>query len=128
VKTALTLNESRAEERRQNLRAAFRKGLSSVPNRGPGLPKLSVSVQGYQYLVDVGEKENLRYHRVSKDKTCSCGDPFCDAIDAVRQYLQAGGTARLNLLIRLPVRFVVAKPSGIPDGMASIPEHLAGVV
>ena len=91
MKTALTLNESRAEERRQNLRAAFRKGLSSVPNRGPGLPKLSVSVQGYQYLVDVGEKENLRYHRVSKDKTCSCGDPFCDAIDAVRQYLQAGG-------------------------------------
>ncbi len=91
MKTAPILTESRAEERRQNLRAVFRKGLSGVPNRGPDPPDPVVSVQGYQYLVDFGEKENPRYHRVSKDKTCSCGAPFCEAVDAVRKYLQAGG-------------------------------------
>lgn len=88
MKTAPTLTtESRAEERRQALRTAFRKGLSTTAAPAQS----SVSVQGYQYLVDFGETHNPRHHRVSKDKTCSCGEPFCDAIEAVRQYLQAGG-------------------------------------
>jgi hypothetical protein len=83
--------ESRADERRQNLRTAFRKGFSSAPMRGADGPTPIVSVQGYQYLVDFGQKENPRYHRVSKDKTCSCGAPNCEAIGAVRQYLHTGG-------------------------------------
>lgn len=92
MKTAPASIDSRSEERRQNLRAAFRKGLSTAPIRGPDPPDPTVSIQGYQYLVDLGRKENPRFHRVSKDKTCSCGAPYCDAIDAVRRYLQAGGT------------------------------------
>ena len=32
-----------------------------------------------------------RFHKVSKNKECSCGAPYCEAIEAVRQYLQAGG-------------------------------------
>ena len=91
MKTAPALIKSRTEERRQNLRVAFRNGLTSVSNRDPDPPPPVVSVQGYQYLVDFGEKEYPRYHRVSKDKTCSCGAPYCEAIEAVRNYLQAGG-------------------------------------
>lgn len=91
MKTAPALSESRAEERRQNLRAAFRKGLPIVPNRCPDPPGPIVSIQGYQYLVDFGEIENPRFHRVSKAKTCSCGAPYCEAIEAVRHYLNAGG-------------------------------------
>lgn len=50
-----------------------------------------VSVQGYQYLVDLGPGCEPRYHRVNKSKECNCGDQFCEAIEAVRQYLQTGG-------------------------------------
>ena len=32
-----------------------------------------------------------RIHTVSKNKECSCGARYCEAIEAVRQYLQAGG-------------------------------------
>ena len=51
----------------------------------------SVSVQGYQYLVDFGSGSEHRFHRVNKNKECSCGAAYCEAIDAVRFYLQAGG-------------------------------------
>ncbi len=51
----------------------------------------SVSVQGCEYLVDFGLGNSRRFHRVGKDKTCSCGNPVCPAIEAVRSYLQAGG-------------------------------------
>jgi len=50
-----------------------------------------VTVQGYLYLVDFGIGSTPRYHRVGKNKECSCGAPYCEAIEAVRQYLQAGG-------------------------------------
>ncbi len=33
----------------------------------------SVSVQGYQYLVDFGSGSEHRFHRVNKNKECSCG-------------------------------------------------------
>ena len=52
---------------------------------------LTVSVQGFLYLVDFGPGSAQRYHRVHKNKECSCGAAYCEAIDAVRFYLQAGG-------------------------------------
>ena len=51
----------------------------------------TVSVQGYLYLVDFGSGSSQRFHRVNKTKECSCGATFCQAIEAVRLYLQAGG-------------------------------------
>ena len=68
------------------MRAVARKS-----SRRPNPPDPVVRIHGYQYLVDFGEAETQRYHCVSKDKTCSCGEPECEAIDAVRRYLQAGG-------------------------------------
>ena len=51
-----------------------------------------VNIQGFEYLVDFGLGNHpLLIHRVSKNKKCSCGNPNCPAIDAVRMYLQAGG-------------------------------------
>lgn len=52
---------------------------------------LSVTVQGSFYLVDFGWEAQPRFHRVNKAKQCSCGRPHCEAIDAVRAHLQAGG-------------------------------------
>ena len=52
----------------------------------------SISIQGYEYLVDFGSGSEPRFHRVNKNKECSCGAPDCAAIDAVRIYLQTGGT------------------------------------
>jgi hypothetical protein len=51
----------------------------------------TVSVQGYLYLVDFGSGSSQRFHRVNKTKECSCGATYCQAIEAVRVYLQAGG-------------------------------------
>ena len=54
-------------------------------------PVQTVSVQGYFYLVDFGLGSYPRFHRVNKAKECSCGAPYCEAIEAVRLYLQSGG-------------------------------------
>jgi hypothetical protein len=51
----------------------------------------TVSVQGYVYLVDFGSGSSHRFHRVNKNKECSCGAAYCQALEAVRLYLQAGG-------------------------------------
>jgi len=51
----------------------------------------TVTVQGCLYLVDFGSGSPQRFHRVNKTKECSCGTAFCQAIEAVRFYLQAGG-------------------------------------
>ena len=51
----------------------------------------TVSIQGYLYLVDFGSGSSQRFHRVNKAKECSCGATYCQAIEAVRLYLQAGG-------------------------------------
>jgi hypothetical protein len=60
-----------------------------------------VLIRGCEYHVDLGTDHHHRIHRVNKNKECSCGAPFCEAIDAVRLYLQAGGA-------RAP------DPSGLP--------------
>lgn len=51
----------------------------------------TVVVEGYRYRVDLGPHGCPRVHYVNKRKECSCGGPYCEAIDAVRQYLLAGG-------------------------------------
>ncbi len=51
----------------------------------------SISISGNLYLVDFGHGSPERYHRVNKNKECSCGAQYCDAIEAVRLYLQNGG-------------------------------------
>jgi hypothetical protein len=91
MRTEPISTSSRSQERRQNLRAVFRKSCSpSCPENQQG-PDPVVSIHGYQYLVDLGADNTPRFHRVNKDKTCSCGLSYCEAIDAVRQYLHAGG-------------------------------------
>ncbi len=88
MKTELTANELDRMERRN----------TSIPKRSFIREKtdievsaLPVSIQGNQYLVDFGHGCSHRFHKVSKSKECSCGAPYCEAIEAVRQYLQAGG-------------------------------------
>jgi hypothetical protein len=91
MRTAPGSSSSQSQERRQNLRAAFRKDSSSTCLASLGCCPPVVSIHGNQYLVDFGPEQDPRYHMVNKDKTCSCGAAFCEAIQAVRQYLQAGG-------------------------------------
>jgi DNA-directed RNA polymerase subunit RPC12/RpoP len=51
----------------------------------------TVSIQDNTYLVDFGHGNSQRFHRVNKRKECLCGSLSCEAIETVRQYLQAGG-------------------------------------
>ncbi len=88
MKTGLTANELDQKEHRNNSppkRSFIRERLEIEAT------KLSVSIHGSQYLVDFGLGSQPRFHTVSKTKECSCGVPYCEAIEAVRQYLQAGG-------------------------------------
>lgn len=55
-------------------------------------PHASVTILGTLYLVDMGEQLSPRFHKVNKNKTCSCGTVNCPAVETVRQYLQSGGT------------------------------------
>jgi hypothetical protein len=77
--------------------------------KGPGIRETvflvapTVTIQGYQYLVDFGNGNPTRFHRVNKNKECSCGAPYCEAIEAVRLYLQSGGHV---LLIQKACRLV----------------------
>ena len=88
MKTGLTANELDRTERRN----------TPIPKRSFIREKtdieasaLPVSIQGNQYLVDFGLASLPRFHKVSKNKECTCGALYCEAIEAVRQYLQAGG-------------------------------------
>ena len=81
MKTGLVSNE----------KVVFQKRPSIHERRMVEAPVLPVSVQGYFYLVDFGLGSFPRYHRVNKAKECSCGAPYCEAIEAVRVYLQSGG-------------------------------------
>jgi hypothetical protein len=91
MKTGLALNEFHQTENRNNPIQSFQ--------RKPVIRKISeaeapapvVSIHGYQYRVDLGQESSPRFHQVSKSKECSCGAPYCEAIEAVRLYLQAGG-------------------------------------
>ena len=88
MKTGLTTNEIVQKEKRNTSlpkKSFIRERLEIEAAR------LSVSIQGSQYRVDFGKDSQLRFHTVSKNKECSCGAPYCEAIEAVRQYLQAGG-------------------------------------
>lgn len=92
MKTALTWSDPVQRERRvEPIQRTYRKQV--VRERQLiEIPAPTVSVLSYQYLVDFGTGAVMRYHRVNKAKECSCGDSYCEAIEAVRQYLQAGGT------------------------------------
>ncbi len=88
MKTGLTANELDQKERRNtpiSKRSIIRERLEIEAT------KLSVTIQGSQYLVDFGQNSQPRFHTVSRNKECSCGAPYCEAIEAVHQYLQAGG-------------------------------------
>ena len=93
MKTGLTStsSEPKTGDRRWNRQTAPRNRVLEAPTDNLVGSYPHVSIQGYQYLVDFGPSEDIRFHRVNKDKTCSCDAPFCEAIDVVRQYLQAGG-------------------------------------
>ena len=90
MKTAPSSSEVDRLERRSSAIQSNQKKLAIRENT---LAKtLRVSIQGYHYLVDFGSGSNPRYHRVTKNKECSCSASYCEAIEAVRQYLLAGGT------------------------------------
>lgn len=62
-----------------------------------------VSVLGSEYLVDFGIGTQPRFHRVSKEKECNCGSVNCPAVDAVRDYLRAGGQRAPDPLPACPI-------------------------
>jgi hypothetical protein len=66
-------------------------------------PAPVISIERYGYRVDFGPGRTDRLHRVNKNKECSCGAPHCEAIEAVRQYLQAGGARAPDPPGALPV-------------------------
>jgi len=101
-------------DRRWNRQAAPRNCVLEVPPDNLVGSYPHVSIQGFQYLVDFGAGETVRYHRVNKDKTCSCDTPFCEAIEVVRLYLQAGGQ-------RAPEP--VTKPTCPICGAKTYPDH-----
>jgi hypothetical protein len=56
------------------------------------IPIARVRVVGYTYLVDFGPSVQPRFHTVTKGRRCSCRSrDACPAIDAVTEYLLAGG-------------------------------------
>ena len=64
---------------------------------------IRVSVWGCEYLVDFGQAVKPRYHRVNKEKQCSCGAPSCPSVDAVREYLLEGGQRAPDPLPPCPI-------------------------
>jgi hypothetical protein len=64
---------------------------------------MSISISGSEYLVDFGSGANPRYHRVNKEKHCSCGASSCLAIEAVRDYLLEGGQRAPDSLPSCPI-------------------------
>ncbi|NMC84438.1 MAG: hypothetical protein GYA58_04045 [Anaerolineaceae bacterium] len=64
---------------------------------------IRISIQGCEYLVDFGQGVNPRFHRVNKEKHCSCNTPSCPAIDAVREYLLDGGQRAPDPLPPCPI-------------------------
>jgi hypothetical protein len=89
VKAGLVLDRPPGLERRPLI---AKKPPSQQPHKeDPIADALAVSIRSSLYLVDFGQEAHPRYHRVNKNKQCSCGAPDCLAIEAVRNYLQAGG-------------------------------------
>ena len=51
-----------------------------------------VRVEGYAYLVDLGQGTRPRFHSVLKTGRCTCSTgTSCPAVEAVREYRKAGG-------------------------------------
>jgi hypothetical protein len=73
----------------------------------------SVKVTGSEYRVDLGDDSQTRYHRVQKDRTCSCGTANCFAIAAVRAYLLNGGKRARDGLP--PTRCPICSGRTMPD-------------
>jgi hypothetical protein len=96
MKTGLISNET-VRTRVSNSATLWR--LEKPAIRGNAeIQAIRVSIQGCGYLVDLGADGDPRFHRVSKNKECSCGDPTCEAIEAVREYLRSGGIRAPNPL------------------------------
>ena len=91
MKTGPISTNTKADERRWSRQATLQNRVLEAPPVSLACCYPRVSIQGFQYLVDFGPGETIRFHRVNKDKTCACDAPFCEAIEVVRQYLQAGG-------------------------------------
>jgi len=89
MKTEHSLSDLALVERRNIPIQKYRKGSGIRETELVIAP--TITIQGYQYLVDYGPDSPTRFHRVNKNKECSCGAAYCEAIDAVRCYLQAGG-------------------------------------
>ena len=95
MKTALLSNNLEPLERRNT---SIQRNPKAPLIRETGVTVApTVTIQGSQYLVDFGPVKNPRYHTVTKNKECSCGASYCEAIEAVRQYLLAGGTRAPDL-------------------------------
>lgn len=62
------------------------------------LKQCTVTAQGCRYRVRLPGGE---VHFVRKDRTCSCGTLDCEAIQAVHQYLKAGGQRADDLPVPL---------------------------
>ena len=62
-----------------------------------------ISIVGCEYLVDFGQDVKPRFHRVNKEKHCSCGVCSCPAVDAVRDYLLEGGQRAPDPLAPCPI-------------------------
>ena len=116
MKTVLTWNDAPVLERRNTPNPQLSNKMSF---KGSTLAdELSVMIHGYQYLVDFGPETSPRYHRVNKNKLCSCGKPDCTAIQAVRRYLASGGMRAPDPLELQPCPICGSKvyPERIWDG------------
>lgn len=80
------MNTRTADNRPDRLRNGHLKLSSHQPDPQPRL-----SIDGSRYRVDFGVRSPLRYHLVDKNRECSCGAKYCEAIEVVRRYLMAGG-------------------------------------
>jgi len=93
-----------------------------------------VYVWGSSYLVIMPTPgwEYGEPHVVYKNKTCSCGDPKCKAIEAVRDYLCAGGQRAPDpvngkaVLPGIPALCPLCGAEVVPDHTLSSPQAGAG--
>ncbi len=62
-----------------------------------------VTISGCAYLVDLGPGASPRFHHVSKEKRCACGQADCKAVGIVREYLLNGGARAPDPLPPCPI-------------------------
>ena len=88
MKTALSPTRT---ERQKNSLANHARQVRGAIRESAVVQVPTISIDRYGYLVDFGSEQTDRLHRVNKNKECTCGVPYCEAIEVVRQYLLAGG-------------------------------------